>query len=101
MTGIVPMFSLKLLELIPARFLIRQVDTPLDIDERAGIAAAFDLVAQPQRAALRILFVVGPNLEARCLSFKSSLVIFERRDRLFSHTVRREQRITASITIER
>src|SRR6266566_7374650 len=101
MTGIVPMFSLELLELIPARLLIRQIYTPLDIDERAGIATAFDLVAQPQRPALRMLFVVGPNLKACCLSLKSSLAIFERRDRLFSHTVRREQRITGSVAIER
>src|SRR5438132_634874 len=46
MIGIVSVFTLKLEELIPAGLLVRQVDAPLDIDQRARIPAAFDLITQ-------------------------------------------------------
>src|SRR5437868_14453635 len=63
----VAVLSRKLLELIPARFLVREPDTPLDVDERAGIAAAFDAIAAFDRTSVRRRVVVPPHFKAPAL----------------------------------
>ena len=52
-TGRVAVLAVELRELVPGGLLVRQVDAPLDVDERAGIAAAFDRVAELERPPLR------------------------------------------------
>src|ERR1044072_1114293 len=101
MIWLVTVFSLELLKLVPRRLFVTKIDTPLNIDKRAGVAAAFDVIAEFQRAAMRMLVVIRPDLKARSLSFHSSLRILASRHSQLGQTVRREQRIAATVTIDR
>ena len=77
MVGGVAVLALKLLELVPDRFLVRQVDGPLDIDQWAGAAGAPDRFALLELPALGVLAVVDKDLETRRLTLDPALRVFE------------------------
>src|SRR6266853_249439 len=101
MVRVISVFALKLQEVVPDCLLVRQIYAPLNVDKRAGISSAFDLIAQLQWPACRILVIVGPNLKPRGLAFHSSLLVFESGNRKFVHAVRTQQGIAALLTINR
>src|SRR5258708_7023847 len=92
-------FTLKLQEVVPDCLLVRKISAPLNVDKRARISSSFDLIAQLQWPACRILIIVGPNLKPRGLAFHSSLLVFESGNRKFVHAVRTQQGIAALVTI--
>src|ERR1700733_12244971 len=69
----IAMLTLAGVELVPAGFLVGDIDLPLDIDQRAGIAAALDAVADLERPPLRRLLVIDEDLEARGLPLDPAL----------------------------
>ena len=88
--GVVAVLAVQLLELVPGRLLVREVDAPLDVDQRAGVAAALDLVADLERPSLGALVVVDADLEARGLALDAPLGVLERLDGQLGRAVRRE-----------
>ena len=71
------MLTLRGIELVPARLLVRDVDLPLDVDQHAFVAAAFDRITDFERPPFGRGVVVDEDLESRCLAFDASLRIFE------------------------
>ena len=65
----------------PCRLLVGELGAPLDVDQLAAIAAALDMVADLQRAALGIGVVVDEDLEARGLPLDAALAVLEMLDR--------------------
>src|ERR1051325_6627388 len=101
MAVVIAMLAFELKELIPGRFLVSQIHTPLDVDQSAGISTTFDVIAEFERTALRTLFVVGPNLKARGLPLHASFAVLERCHSDFRLAVRRHQRISPPVTLDR
>src|SRR5437763_5536152 len=85
--GCVAVLALRLVELVPARLLVGDVSLPLDVDELAGITAAFHGVADLERAPLGRLFVIDIDLEARRLPLDAALAVLEVGDRHRLHAV--------------
>ena len=73
----VAVLTLKSVERKPDRFLVSQIDAPLNIDQLSRIAAAFNLVADAQRPAFGMLVVIDVDLEARGLALDASFRVFE------------------------
>ena len=93
----VAVFTIRLLEFVPARLFVGDVDLPLDVDQRAGVAAAFDVVTDFQGTSLGRLLVVDIDLEARGLSLDASLRVLESGLRLHRLAVRGEQGIALNV----
>src|SRR5262249_48392014 len=99
-TGWISMFALKLIELVPRSFLVREVNSPLDVYERPRVSATFDLVAKLERPSVGMFVVIGPDLEASRLTLDPPLAVFKSFDGQLGHSVRREQRVAAFIAVD-
>jgi hypothetical protein len=79
MRAAVAVLSPEPVKLVPGRFLVGDVDAPLNVHERAVVPAAFDCVAELERPPMRVVLVVEIDLKARGLPFDASLGVLELR----------------------
>src|SRR5258705_13980586 len=98
MRAAVTMLAREPVEGVPHGLLIGDINTPLNIDQRCGVAAAFNRVAELERAPLRMLVIVNVNLETRGLAFDSPFRVLELRDTDFGFAIEGQQGITLRIT---
>ena len=76
----IAVLALRGVELVPARLLVRDIDLPLDVDQRAGIAAALDPVADLERPPFGRVVVIDEHLEPRGLPLDAPVGVAEIRD---------------------
>src|SRR5262245_54155759 len=96
----IAMFTLELLKLVPAGLLVRQVHPPLNIDERARVTAAFNLITELEWTTMWMFVVVSPNLESRGLPLHPAFLILECCDWQFD-TFGSRKRIATFVTVDR
>src|SRR5665213_1166850 len=93
----ITVLALAGVELVPAGLLVGDIDLPLDIDQRAGIAATFDAVADIERAAVRRHLVIDEHLEARGLALDPALGVAEIRHQHWRDAIGLVERIAQRV----
>ena len=97
----IAVFPVELLELIPRRLLVGEVDAPLDIDEFPRVSPALDGVAELERATFRARLIVDEHLESGGLPHDPTLAVLEAVDAQHRLAVGREPRIPLPIAGDR
>src|ERR1700744_3262789 len=101
MTVGVAVLAVELLELVPDGLLVREPDAPLNVDERSGVAASFDVVAELQRATFRTVVVVNPHLKARRLPADATFAGLVVDDVNLGEAVGRHERVAEDVALGR